>query len=136
MFKRAWICATPTLAVEQVDLAAERIQPLDRNCPFPGDERPVFPLGEFTAADVDKARSRASQLADVLGVDAPTAVFSSEEIALWRFADPAHPCFGLVVQGNTLGSPNCFECRGGAALVLADAGGDGAQPGHSPRGFC
>ena len=61
-----WIVATPTLAVEQTDLATEQFQPLIRGAAFPLEERPFFTFGDLTAGDLDVIRSRAAALAEIL----------------------------------------------------------------------
>jgi hypothetical protein len=106
-----WIVATPTQTVEQIDLTTERVAPLERNCPFPRDDRPYFGFGDLTDGELDSLRNRANQLAEILGVEPSGAAAASGPVAVWRFADTAHPSFGQIVPGHTLANNNTFEAR-------------------------
>ena len=71
-----WICATPDLEVQSVNLINKDIRALARNAEIPVDCRPVYMFGPIDDADMQSIRAESRQLAEVLGVadKMPTAV--------------------------------------------------------------
>ena len=120
-----WICATPDLEVQSVNLLNKDIRALARNAEIPVDCRPVYMFDPIDDADMQSIRAESRRLAEVLGVadELPTAVSHD---ANQIFSDPAHESFGLLVPDGILAGQARFVVRGSFALMQVEVG-DGSS---------
>ena len=120
-----WICATPDLEVQSVNLINKDIRALARNAEIPVDCRPVYMFDPIDDADMQSIRAESRRLAEVLGV-ADKMPASVTHDANWIFSDPAHESFGLMVPDGILAGQARFVVRGSFALVQVEVG-DGSS---------
>ena len=112
-----WVCFDCSLDVEVYDLKdEEEITPLDRHSQFPIEGRPILALDLMDADALSAFRSRAAQLADMLG--GITAVVPTDD-SVWMFSDTAHPFFGKPVPMGSLQGVDNLAVRGSMGLVFA-----------------
>ena len=116
-----WICVTPDLAVQRIDLSNHRVVVLQRNAAFPaarvGDTY-GFDAGDVTPAVLADLLRQARDLAAIHGAPAPGPVASAE---VWRISDTSHASFAEEVPAAVLLNPDLFIARDDFALVRIDA---------------
>ena len=115
-----WVCATPDLAIQRIDLSDHRVIVLQRNAAFPAArlaQTYSFDPADVTPAVLADLLRQARDLAAVHGAPAPGPVAGGE---VWRISDTSHASFGEEVPSAVLLSPDLFEARDDVALVRID----------------
>ena len=113
-----WVVLDTDNVVEVIDMTQEVIVPVARNSVFPAECRPLLALPLMTDAEMEAARARGRQLADVLGV--ATNIQGAIQDAHWIFSDPSHSSFSAQVPAEYVQGPG-FQAQGAVALVNAPA---------------
>ena len=113
-----WICSTPTLSVQLVDLSNHRVIVLRRASAFPparAHDSFVFDPADVTPAVLADLVSQAEEMAVVYGgVPQPQAAASD---VVWRIGNASHFSFGEAVPAAVLRSPELFKPEEDVALV-------------------
>ena len=103
-----WVCATPDLDVERIDLNRHRVQALGRNCSFPGGHvGEVYYFDPIGDDDLRRLRQQGRDLLAVLGAP-PAAATSGTPGGVWRVASTSSDSFGEEVPPALLGDPEQF----------------------------
>ena len=114
-----WVCANPTMSVQQVDLIQLRVIPLSRHSPYPDAlEGNLFHFEDLTVEDLDKLRREGSALASVLGYVQPTA--GGDQRGIWVVSDTAHSAFAMPVPEESLSDPDLAVLKGAVGLIFLD----------------
>lgn len=109
-----WVCATPDLECEVVDLNNHRVVAVARAATFPRRvQGNVYAFSGLSDAEYDQVRAEARALAAVLGAASAAAAPD----ALWVYADMAMDEFGTEVDASIVQDANKFVSRPPAALV-------------------
>ena len=109
-----WICASPTLDVYVSDFTDADMVPLERDAPFPLEDRPHFAFDRLSDAELQRLRATASNLHSVLGGGPAVPIRAAG--ADWYYADPANEKFGENVEDFVMLSQSTVT-RGGMALA-------------------
>ena len=115
-----WVCATPTLSLQPIDLSDHQVIVLRRNAAFPVARRNdsfVFDPDDVPADVLADLVARANELAGVLGAPAPAAVPITD---VWRISDLTHKSFGKEVPAAVLQNDELFKSEDEVALVRID----------------
>ena len=135
-----WICSTPDLAIQPINLNDHRVIILQRNAAFPADRAAqtyAFDPADVDAATLARLRADAQALAQVLGDGPPAgAAGPAPGAVVWRISDTSSSLFGDEVPAVAVANNAVFVHRGDAkALVQVDnewyfaAREDPAKPG-------
>ena len=112
-----WICSSPDMEVERIDLSAHRVVMLQGGAVVPVDyagnhsycfDSPIDPT------ELARIRAEAKEMLTLLGLGTAT---STPDGSTWRLADPADENFGDAVPAEALSRQDLFRPEGNAALV-------------------
>ena len=119
-----WICCTPDLSVQQLNVADHRLVMLARNSAFPADraaETYACDPIDFTEPVLARVRAEAVAMAEILGGGiAAAAEAPAQAGAVWRISDTSHALFGEAVPPAAVANNDIFVRRESVALVLLD----------------
>ncbi|CAK0841362.1 unnamed protein product [Prorocentrum cordatum] len=114
-----WICSTPDLNIQFIDVTTHRVIPLTRDSEFPRRARgEVYAFDPLTPEELQQVRKEAKELLAVYGLTG--GADAQPEGGLWLIADPAHPGFGDALPAAALADGDSLIIRGDRGLACVD----------------
>ncbi|CAK0861936.1 unnamed protein product [Prorocentrum cordatum] len=111
-----WICSTPDLSIQFIDVTTHRVIPLTRDSEFPRRVRgEVCAFDPLTPEELQQVRREAKELLAVYGLTG--AADAQPEGGRWLIADPAHPGFGDALPAAALADGDSPIIRGDRGLA-------------------
>ena len=119
-----WICFTPDLSVQVIDLAQHHVVPLVRASPIPqrirGDYYGIDDIEPDVLAEV---RRDCDAMAEIHGA-APAAAPAGAGAANWRFADPSFEKYGELVDAAAMGTAARHKTADAVGIAHVDVDGE------------
>ncbi|CAK0888003.1 unnamed protein product, partial [Prorocentrum cordatum] len=114
-----WICSTPDLSIQFIDVTTHRVIPLTRDSEFPRRVRgEVYAFDPLTPEELQQVRREAKELLAVYGLTG--GADAQPEGGRWMIADPAHPGFGDALPAAALADADSLIIRGDRGLACVD----------------
>ncbi|CAK0882091.1 unnamed protein product, partial [Prorocentrum cordatum] len=114
-----WICSTPGLSIQFIDVTTHRVIPLTRDSEFPRRVRgEVYAFDPLTPEELQQVRREAKELLAVYGLTG--GADAQPEGGRWLIADPAHPGFGDALPAAALADADSLIIRGDRGLACVD----------------
>ena len=114
-----WICATPDLSIQFLDVATHRVIPLTRDSEFPARVRgEVYAFDPVAPEALQQVRREAKELLALHGLTG--GADAQPEGGRWLIADTAHDGFGDPIPPAALADGDALVIRGDHGLACAD----------------
>ncbi|CAK0843119.1 unnamed protein product, partial [Prorocentrum cordatum] len=114
-----WICPTPDLSIQFIDVTTHGVIPLTRDSEFPRRVRgEVYAFDPLTPEELQQVRREAKELLAVYGLTGGAE--AQPEGGRWLIADPAHPGFGDALPAAALADADSLIIRGDRGFACVD----------------